>query len=98
MTEFRVHFIKTDGDKTTHVVNADSPAQAAAIIRRKNPGVTVLKIKVNKAGNVSVRQAVKSGVLPEFKFSKVPDNFDIQDGDKAFIEGVGNVTLRKVEL
>lgn len=55
MTEFRVHFIKTDGNKTTHVVNAESPAQAAAIIRKKNPGVTVLKVKVNKAGNVSPR-------------------------------------------
>lgn len=55
MTEFRVHFIKTDGDKTTHVVNAESPTQAAAIIRKKNPGVSVLKVKVNKAGNVSPR-------------------------------------------
>lgn len=72
MTEFRVHFIKTDGNKTTHVVNADSPAQAAAMIRRKNPGVNVTKVKVNKAGNVSVRQAVKSGFLPEFKVGTAP--------------------------
>lgn len=55
MTEFRVHFLKTDGDKTTHVVNAESPVRAAAIICKKNPGVIVLKVKVNKAGNVSPR-------------------------------------------
>lgn len=60
MTEFRVHFLKTDGDKTTHVVNAENPTQAAAIIRKKNPGVTVLKVKVNKAGNVSPRQLERS--------------------------------------
>lgn len=63
MTEFRVHFIKTDGDKTTHVVNAESPAQAAAIIRKKNPGVTVIKVKVNKAGNASQRINGRSGTI-----------------------------------
>lgn len=85
MTEFRVYFIKTDGDKTTHVVNAESPAQAAAIIRRKNPGVNVTKVKVNKAGNVSPRD--RGRTITENDIVNVQQHAEKHFGNPTFVRG-----------
>lgn len=54
MPRFRVHTTEQQ-----HTVTADTPTQAAAIVRKSNPGVVIRKVKRDKSDNVSPRQAMK---------------------------------------
>lgn len=52
MTTFRVHFTRKDSNTQERAqIEADAPDDAATIIRKRYPGCTIGKVKVDRTAN-----------------------------------------------